>query len=284
MKKIGLLLVLSLNIHVIGGTGITGDGRIQVGIFSEGNILADMPKYKVDGTNLIELPAPQGYTGYSYRISASGEVIIGQLFKLENGFPADCKGVTWRQTSTINGTPYYGDFSLQSTFEEYRDLSDEQNWVSDLSLNGNHIVGSVRTPFWNQYDRPAYWDQNGNIQSLGSMVYDGQIYEFGRANSVSGNKIILGDIYGENTTSSLGFVWDEQHGMRYIKNVLEQEYGYNFGDSILYSAYFRDIKCTIIQGNGYAATGEEFSWQATIPEPASLLLLGLGGLFLRRKN
>jgi hypothetical protein len=71
--------------------------------------------------------------------------------------------------------------------------------------------------------------------------------------------------------------------MRYLKDVLETEYGYNFSGCTLSQAYNISPDGRIIDGYGYNQQGDYFDWVVTIPEPASLLLLGLGGLFLRRK-
>jgi len=115
------------------------------------------------------------------------------------------------------------------------------------------------------------------------MYHDSLLYNNSYASSVTNDKVIFGTANANGSDMSLGFIWDEQHGMRYIKDVLEQEYGYDFGDDVLTNASSWNPAGTIIQGNGYTSSGEEFFWKATIPEPCTVMLLGMGGLLLRRK-
>ena len=278
MKKLIIfMLLLVFNVRAFGGLAVSGDGRIKVGPDFEEDFLHGLPQYSVDEENPIALAVPLNYTGYSSRISLEGNVIAGQLFNInENEIWMDWRGAIWEQIQVIDDTPFYSDALLLPSLENWM-----PNCLHDMSMNGKYIVGHCED---NQQYKAVYWDENREVHSLGSMYYDSLLYCYSSAGAVSDDKIILGSAYGEGAASSLGFIWDEQNGMRYVKDVLEQEYGCDFGDSVLEDAGFADPDGTIIKGSGHTSTGDTFFWTATIPEPGTVMLLALGGLFLRKRR
>jgi uncharacterized membrane protein len=277
MKRFILLLVLSFNIQSFGGLGVSGDGRIRV-VPDEEDTVRGLPWYSVDRGDRIVLPVPSGYTGLAIRISTDGSVIAGMLYNIdEHGIWTDYRGAVWQQIHVIDGMPSYSDPLLLPSLED-----GHPNWMGDMSMNGKYLAGRDISPGGDIY-RAVYWDENRDVHSLGSMCYDSLIYNQSSAESVRNDKVIVGNAGAEGASTELGFIWDEQHGMRYIKDVLEQEYGYDFGDNILASARFENPEGTIIEGNGYTSTGELFFWTATVPEPTTILLLGLGVMAMGRK-
>jgi hypothetical protein len=280
MKKWILVLVLAFGIQASWGISISGDGRIRVGIGSGEDPINGLPQYTVDGGDPLSLSVPSSYTGSSFRISLDGSVIGGKLYEHinEDGLWVP-RGAIWQQIGVMDGTPFYSEASLLSSLEgDYYDF----NIMNDMSLNGEYLVGT-NSDYWGRH-QAVYWDENRDVQSLGSMYYDSLLYDDSIAYGVTNDKIIVGGVYGEGAPSSLGFLWDQEHGMRYIKDVLEQGYGYDFGDSVLDSADFYDPYSTIINGSGYTSTGESFFWTAIIPEPGTVFLLGVGCLVFRRWN
>jgi len=275
MKKLIILVLLIFSVESFGGIAVSGDGRIRVGPDFEEDFLHGLPQYSVGGESPIALAVPLDYTGYTSRISLDGSIIAGQLFNInENDIWTDWRGAIWEQTQIIDDTPFYSDAFLLPSLENWM-----PSYMHDMSVNGKYIVGHCED---NQQYRAVYWDENRDVHSLGSMYHDSLLYCYSSADTVSDDNIILGSAYGEDTASSLGFIWDEQNGMRYIKDVLEQEYGYDFGDSVLEDAGFADPDGTIVEGRGHTSTGDAFFWTATIPEPGTVMLLALGGLFLCR--
>lgn len=281
MKKWILLFVLACTIQAFGGTWISGDGRIRVGPGSGEDIIHGLPQYTVDGGEPLPLSVPSSdYTGHSFCITLDGSVIGGHLYEQinENGLWVPW-GATWQQIGVTGGTPFYSEaFLLSPPDGDYHDFT----LMHDMSLNGQYLVGSS-TDYWGR-QQAVYWDENRDVHSLGSMYYDSLLYDDSTAYGVTNDNIIVGKVYGEGAVSDIGFIWDQQHGMRYIKDVLEQEYGYNFGDSVLDSADFYDPHGTIINGSGYTSTGESFFWTATIPEPATIFLLVTGAFFALRRR
>ena len=80
------------------------------------------------------------------------------------------------------------------------------------------------------------------------------------------------------------FIWDTANGIKSLKDVLINDCGLDLTGWTLSAARGISDDGSTIAGYGYNPDGYEEAWIATIPEPATLLFLGLGGLFLRRKR
>ncbi len=82
------------------------------------------------------------------------------------------------------------------------------------------------------------------------------------------------------------FIWDAQHGMRSLKNVLLTEFGFNLNLAgwELRSATGISRNGTVIVGNGINPAGQQEAWVVTIPEPgaAGVLILTSAMTALRR--
>ena len=84
------------------------------------------------------------------------------------------------------------------------------------------------------------------------------------------------------SSDSNAFIWDAGHGIRNLQDVLENEYGLDLGGWLLRGVFGISDDGTVLTGIGYDHRGYQRCWIATIPEPATLLLLGFGGLALLR--
>ena len=215
MRKWILLLVLVFAIRAFGGIATSGDGRIRVGPGSGEDIINGLPQYTVDEGESLLLSVPSSdYTGYSFRISLDGSIIAGHLYEQinEDGLWVP-HGATWQQISVTDGIPFYSEAFLLSPLEEgdYYDYT----LLSDMSVNGEYLVG--RIPGRGGPDQAVYWDENRDVHSLGSMYHNNVLYDDSTALGVTNDKIIVGRTYGEGASSMLGFIWDQEHGMRYIR-------------------------------------------------------------------
>ena len=94
-------------------------------------------------------------------------------------------------------------------------------------------------------------------------------------------------IVGGSDSSSSGweaFIWDTANGMQSLKDVLVNYHDLDLTGWTLSQAWgISDDGLTIV-GHGYNPDGYTEAWVATIPEPATFVLFGLGGLFLRKRK
>jgi uncharacterized membrane protein len=105
------------------------------------------------------------------------------------------------------------------------------------------------------------------------------------AYSVSGDgKTVVG--YSRNDLERTAFMWDEDHGMRSVQSVLENEFGLDLTGWHLASALDVSQDGRTIVGWGYNPDGYQEAWVAVIPEPGSfvLILLGVVGITQRVRN
>jgi uncharacterized membrane protein len=85
------------------------------------------------------------------------------------------------------------------------------------------------------------------------------------------------------------FIWDQQHGIRDLKGVLESEHGFDLAGWQLTSAVDISDDGLVIAGNGINPLGQEEGWAVrleAIPEPATvaLFILGACGVALFRNR
>lgn len=213
-------------------------------------------------------------------ISNDGMVICGGVSKLipESSFIDYSRGVMWKYSLSENR---YNMKILDIPVEYINSRS------QNMSDDGNYIVGSVsvsRDELYNSSiatEQASYWDQNGNIHLLGSISPD---YYSSIAYDVSNTGIIVGTEISFGSAGQNAIIWDEQNGIRNLRDVLIDEYGYDFEGCILSEAWYINPEGTYISGSGYDASGNNMLWEATIPEPASLMLFGLGCLLLRKRK
>ena len=72
--------------------------------------------------------------------------------------------------------------------------------------------------------------------------------------------------------------------MRNLRDVLSGDFGLDLTGWQLIAASAITPDGRTIVGTGFNSDGNQEAWIATIPEPGSLVLLGLGGLALGRRK
>ncbi len=89
--------------------------------------------------------------------------------------------------------------------------------------------------------------------------------------------------YSGSALGNEAFIWDTINGMRSLKDVLESG-GLNLTGWTLSEARGISDNGLTIAGSGTNPSGQNEAWIATIPEPATLLLLGLGAVMVRKRQ
>ena len=77
-------------------------------------------------------------------------------------------------------------------------------------------------------------------------------------------------------SANVAFIWSEQAGMRDLRTALEVEWGLDMTGWELTDAWGISGDGTVIVGTGVNPAGHQEGWIATVPEPATGLLTGIG--------
>jgi probable HAF family extracellular repeat protein len=254
LERLGVLETPSDFKYASIGTGVSADGSVVVGYCT--NYLGDAEAFKwTPQTSMIGLGSPLPGSR-AFAVSDSGSVTVGTAYYVgQDGLEGEI-AARW----TEDGMTYFDpkpDFIVCD--------------ATDTSADGSVIVGSGGI-----YDLEAYrWTQASGIVPLG-YIHGTGYSSF--ASSISGDgTIIVGECDRE------AFVWDEENGMRSIKEILVADYGLNLSGWSLTAANAISYDGMTIVGYGTNPNGNLEAWVATIPEPCTILLLGLGGLLIRRK-
>ena len=147
-------------------------------------------------------------------------------------------------------------------------------FASAVSADGSKIVGNYRAQDYSTAEA-FLWD-NGVIVGLGDFP-GGAFFSEARDISSDGS-VVVGS--GIDEMGYRAFIWDEVNGMQDLNLVLTEDYGLDLGGWTLESALSISSDGTLIIGR---ASGESQFWIAEIPEPCTLLLLGLGVVLMKKR-
>jgi uncharacterized membrane protein len=143
-------------------------------------------------------------------------------------------------------------------------------WAEDISDDGNVIVG-VSWPQGHNFFGPEYYRSGvafrwkaGEAELLGSLPNHQHSQPF----AVSGDgRVVVGTCFYRTKSSKVsetGFVWDAHHGMRSLKDVLEQA-GADIQGWEIQRAVAISSDRTTIAGNGINPNGNPEGWVAKFP-------------------
>lgn len=241
---------------------ISGDGSVAVGRIMTGdidNVYFEEPLKWENGVMTTLGYLHEGdYFGRASGVSADGKVIVGYT-----GHVGISEAFMW-QDGIMTGL---GSLIPNDPFS----LSSIISMATSISADGTVIVGS-------SHQTVVKWE-NGEIESLGMLS---QTFGSTAVDVSADGKIIVG-YCNFNDDEALAFIWDETNGMQNLQDLLVDTYGLDLTGWKLSKANAISADGTTIVGQGIDPHGNYQGWVVTIPEPATMLLFGLGGLVLRRK-
>lgn len=149
--------------------------------------------------------------------------------------------------------------------------------VNNISTNGSYVVGLGES----ESGKEAYrWTQSEGMVGLGDLPggeFNSEAFDVSPDGSV-----VVG--FGTADIGQEAFIWEIDNGMQNLKDLLVNDYGLDIPGWTLTNARSISADGMTIVGFGINPDGYEEAWIATIPEPATLSLLALGGLALRKRR
>jgi uncharacterized membrane protein len=292
---VGLGFLTASGIHST-ASDVSADGSVVVGTsFSpagqEEPFAGEEPFIWTAGTGPAPLLAAPGSPGRSIAtaVSADGSVVLGmtetaplpEVFRWTAGQGVDDPGLPRGDPAAMSadGSVVVGtDYATARAYHWTEatgavDLgnlpgNDLNTFASDVSADGSVVVGSVMVPLpTDDYGQAFRWTEATGMVTLGPIQ---ESDSHARAVSADGS-IVVG------SHSDEAFIWDANHGMRSLYDVLTGEYGLDLTGWRLQWANDISADGTVIVGYGTNPAGDAEAWRAEIPEP-SALLLALSGI------
>lgn len=287
---------------------VSADGSVIVGGSSS---VLGCEAFRWENGEMVGLGSLSGgdYYRYSYAngVSADGSVIVGV-----SQSPSGWEAFRWTQTTGMVGL---GDLPGSRFWSEARGISADGSVIvgeSESAASGDDgeafrwtpetgMVGLGDLPGGRFYSLAYSTSADGSVivgtgySALGYEAFrweDSQMVGLGglpggnpysQAYGVSADgSVIVG--YGISTSSLEAFIWDMDNGMRSLKDVLVNDCGLDLTGWMLCEATGISADGLTIVGYGENPYGYTEGWIATIPEPGTMALLGIGLLFLRKRQ
>jgi PEP-CTERM putative exosortase interaction domain len=155
--------------------------------------------------------------------------------------------------------------------------------ASGVSADGLVVVGYGNSSSGQEAFR---WTSEGGMVGLGDLA-GGAFYSEAKGVSADGSIVVGSSSSALNSYYGEAFYWTESGGMQSLKDVLT-----NLGVDLTAwdSTTWKLTAATGISADSKTIVGYGFNggspeaWVATIPEPATVVLIGLGGIFLRSRK
>ncbi len=242
--------------------GISSDGSVIVGFGSRvDTVLVGFRWTQAEGVvDLGGLPNDHGQPDSGATgVSADGSVVTGESLTFESAV----EPILWTAAGGMVGL---GDVPGGTHYAIA--------WA--ISADGSTVGGGARTSDLFGRDEAFIWNQTDGfvrLDPLGGAAFGSTV----TAISADGTIVVGGtDAFG-------AMIWDAQHGMRSVRDVLVNEHGLDLAGWTLRSAADVSADGTVIVGGGTNPNGDFEAWVARIPPPAipavscwGLLVMTLG--------
>jgi uncharacterized membrane protein len=160
----------------------------------------------------------------------------------------------------------------------------------DVSGDGSAVVGQIQSPhgMWEAFR----WTTTDGLLGLGDFP-GGKFDSVAYGISADGNTIVGSGLAASGGYGRRAFIWDLQHGMRDLSELLDNEYGLDLQGVTLHAATATSANGRVIVGWGTKAIGDgigSVAWRVDlgpIPEPSAICLALLSApcvLVSRRKR
>jgi probable HAF family extracellular repeat protein len=243
--------------------GVSADGSVVVGGTGEMDNY-DGEAFRWENGKMVYLGTLRGGHDWSCAtgVSADGSVVVGSSTSYK-GFD---EAFRWENGQMVGLGDLPGDFF--------------SSWAFDVSADGLVVVGSSKSTLGQEAFR---WTAQTGMVGLGKLPGAYSAREYALDCSADGS-IIVGQSGPDWSTNNKAFIWNAASGMRNLQDVLVNDCGLDLTGWNLYSARgISDDGLTIV-GYGRNRYGNYEGWIATIPEPATMILLGFGALMMKRKR
>lgn len=296
------------------GRGVSYDGMVVVGEGRDGADSLEVQAYHwTPGNGMVGIGfLPGGTYSTAEGLSADGSVVVGTSQSTERSREA----FRWTESGGMQGlggpSPATNSFAFNisadggtvvgngvvGTRPEAAYWTEAGGWTSigklpggldgigafatNTSMDGSVIVGNSSSTLVPYSYEPFLWSASEGMQGLGLLQPD---HDMATTTGVSGDGEIVVGVSGTFSGARWPYIWDETHGMRELRVVLESDFGLDLTGWSLTEAMDISQDGTTIVGWGTNPLGITEGWIATIPEPSTLSLLLIGGLcsVLRRR-
>lgn len=222
-----------------GAEDVSGDGTVIVG-WSDSTVGEQAVLWNNGVVLALDDLSTTTFTSRAQAVSPDGQSVVGWrspgLFSFEAFF--------WTG-GTMTGLGFLQDGSDSQAFG----ISADAQYVCGYSLNSG-----LEAAVWH----------DGTVEGLGFMPGG----SYSQALDASGDgSVVVGS--GDNSLGSEAFIWDAQHGIRPLRQVLIENFGLNLDEWVLEEAHAISDDGRTVAGTGRNPAGQPEGWVAYMP-PASL--------------